>query len=324
MESDEEAEFHDVIPESEDELADQLAALKMDTSVGRGDVAEDKVITRIGPRPSARVEHSPHEDEAKSQRAVGGHSSAADEQGDERKEDRGAAASSRASEQEDTGDLGPPEESGEEALPTKEDDKPGQDGTNPSTMDAVEGAIDEVVKEAVGDSPVVEASVRAGEGKEGKGLGIDRPEPSELDAMPELSASPSSSSDGASSGSVVLPEPESFEERRAAMAWRKSETRDQPLFGGWGGVFSVFGGIKEKASSQLNRLCDVLDPNVTPDVPATPVEDDAMAGGEGEKKSIKSIFDRYSPVPASPPPPSDLGVDKWPGRVVAGWLGPDF
>lgn len=61
-----------------------------------------------------------------------------------------------------------------------------------------------------------------------------------------------------------------------------------PLSEGWGGMLSVLGSIKSKASSGLDRLYDALDP-------ALPENAQTPSTCTGEEKSAKQILEKLSP-----------------------------
>lgn len=255
-----EAEFHDAIYDSEEELAGQLAGLEMENPAPLAAKEEEhKAMDSEDLLPSPDALQDSDEDLVHKE-----------EEGSDGNDDNDATVIKDAldlASQQDF-DLRPMEPKAESPSP-EADDK----GTGLNLMPLVqllEKVMDDVVHEVVGDEAAMDDAA----------LGVKEPQAPTDVTFPTDEV-------------VIVSERESFEERRAAAYQQPPETEAPPAFGGW---FSVFGGIKEKASNQLNKLYDALDPNITPDEPlsSSPVEDDEPAGGD--KKSIKSLFDRFSPV----------------------------
>lgn len=254
-----EAEFHDAIYDSEDELAGQLAGLGIENPAPLAVKEEEhKAMDSEDLSPSPDAPQDSNEDL--------GH-----------KEDEGSDANDAAvikdaldlASQQDF-DLRPMEPKAESPEASEEADDKGKVVDLLPLVQVLEKVMDDVVHEVVGDEATMDHAA----------LGVKEPQAPTDVTFPTDEV-------------VIVAERESFEERRAAAYQRPPETEAPSAFGGW---FSVFGGIKEKASNQLNKLYDALDPNITPDEPlsSSSVADDEPV--EGDKKSIKSIFDRFSPV----------------------------
>lgn len=307
MSSAEDAEFHDAIPDSDEELD---TGISTGTGIGRDRDADSSTEKSQGPQEPA------NEAEAKSLRqskaeevkspleetvdtligeAMLGerddYERTADDNGsdpafkednkDGRMDKDHAAADDRTVDRKSVSQL------------MDKLDKHNLEANLEEQFERLESAVDDVIEEAIFNQPVSKDD--SAEDRR-NGLVVEGMDTSSMDLV--------------EGESLLAGEDEkSFEEQRSLSNYyhhpdnklqmetkpeRAAEERTQTsgsIFGSWGGVFSALSDIKTKASSHIDRLVDSFDPNV-PEEDYQPVDGEQ----EGKEKSVKSLFDRLSPV----------------------------